>query len=568
MIKKFLQTTFFSISVCVFMLGCSSSNGGGGGGGVISGSSNVSADATSYFLSSSTAVQGAASFVSADMNRDDDEFDFDDDDGSLLYFKDKNNNTLEVIFNINGIDQRAYVDDLIYAGDNWLLAEIERFTPYTGVSSGNQPRRDDNDDNDDDEELLVMINTATADIKQIPTAQMRNCGNDIEKFEVIENIGYAICEDAAYTINLTDMSVAPIGIHGDDAYDNAAVTIFGNGTVLVTSTAKRLATNSSSLINVPADIALNFDAAETYEFTTLPLSSTANFSNVIVGGKKQTAPLTYTAWKNYIENSMSMGDYYHTQMKFLFGDMRYEDGDEIEVLDRYTKLLPTNGGISYKFGNFKGTDNKIYTLSLDEEYAEANGVPSSEISVALSEIAIDAGGKITRTVVDKKPITNGATGFSGILWNRKDTTSRHLDNQRAFDNESFFTANLTDKTVTKTDWNISPADFVTLSGLASQKQGRVYYGSKGIAFVDTATTPNALKYIAYGENAAAQPIDKLPQGCNVSKISIDGDSLYYDCGNRKTYMQDLTNLTNLPLPILISQKGKMIGNIIEVKKRR
>lgn len=577
MIKKLLQLKFLPIIACVFMFGCSTSdngggsngNGGGGSGGVISGDSNINANATSYFLASNAATaQNAMVNVSAAVSRDDDRHDFDDDDGSLLYFKDKDNNIQEVIFNINGVSQRAYVDDLVYAGGNWLLAEIERFAPYTGVVT-NSTNRDgyyDDDNDDDDQERLVMINTATAEIKEIPTTQMRNCGNDIEKFEVIGGFGYAICEDSAYKINLTDMSVAKIGIDGNDVYDNAAVTIFSDGAVLVTSKARNSQTNSSSLINVGANVAVNYDAAETYEFTKLPATAadSVNFTNVITGGKTQ-ASLTYNTWKTYIENQTSMGAYYHNQMKFLFGDMRYEDGDEIEVLDRYTKLQAITGtaGISYKFGNFKDIDNKIFTLSLDEEYNETDGA-LKETSVALSEIAIDATGKISRTVVSKAAVAAGSKGFSGILWNRKDTTSRHLDNQRAFDDKSFFTADLTvtPKTVTKTDWSIATADFTALSNLASTKQGRVYYGSSGIAFVNGAD----LKYIKYEAAAVANVVTK-PVGCtNVSKLSIDGNSLYFSCGAKTTYIQNLTDLAILPTPI--SERGKMIGNIVEAKKKR
>lgn len=556
MFKNFFVICSLLVSALLFTTGCSTkSNDSSNGGEISNGDSAASiANADSFFLlSGATAAQlSVASSVAVSesgVNRDYDNDD-DDEDGSVLYYSDDNGTSKELFFNVNGIRNRGYVDDLIYAGENWLLAEIEGFRTVSENGTLTGRFRED--------ERYVLINITDGSMKDLPANQMRACGGDIELFEVVGGNGYAICEDAAYKIDLTAMAATPIGTVGHDQYDDSAVVVFADGTVLAVNGASATS-NTSAFINKPVPT-VTFGEPISYAFIQVPAVVTGDLNGVVVNGtesRNYQSPNALDSLKADLSNSIFMGSYYYDQLKFLFGDMRYEQDDgqfELELLNTY--------GASYNFINFKDKASKIYTLSLEDNFT----TNPYKNRVGLAEISVDANGKIIRNMVSDAAVADNVTGFSGVLVNRKDSTSRHLDLQHAFDDKSYYTINMVEKTVTATAWNVSPDDLSAMKTTvrrpgSGSTRNSVYYGEEGIAFI----LNNMVKHVKYEAGAEAKEVAKPASCTNPNNVSVDGSIVYYNCG-RDTYMVDMAAVT--PNYELFSSKGKVIGNIIEVKNKR
>lgn len=564
MVKKTIFTLCTAFVSSIFITGCSNESSSVSSS--VSGSSNA-AGAQSYFIArsdSSAAAQNSLEAVSLSLNADkkSDRYDFDDDaDGSLLYFVDADNITHEVIFNIKGEARRAYVDDVIYAGGGYILAEVEKYARYNGsdnYTSGSVTSKS---------EKLILINSANGDIKALPV--MDGCGDDIEQFEVIGGTGYAICEDMAYTVDIASLTVKErIGRVGDDAYDDAALVVFPNGYVAATTGAGP-SSNKTELLNAPSGVEINFDADPAmYEFSSLPQTGDEVTFDIYAGGDRQTQ-VTYAQWENLLRNSTAMGMYYFDQFIFLFGNMDYEADDgkyELETLDKYFWQYDDdpNNRSGYRFANFKDGDNKIYVLNMEDHYIiNDNEAAQSnvKISVAVSEISIDDNGKISKKVVAKAPMSaKGSEGFSGVLWNRKDTTFRYFGKQMAFDNESFYTVDMENKTVMKTPWTIADADYKKLYNASQNvKNKNIYYGSEGIVYLDN----NKLTFVGY---VSENPVKSFTpsSGCTPKSLSMAGSTVFYNCG-RNTYSIDFGETTFRETPV--SATGKTIGNIIEMKNQ-
>lgn len=556
MLKNFAFFCSLFGAVVLFTLGCSTkSNDSSNGGNITSGDSAGSiANADSFFLLSGGAAVQASINAEAVIpqnraDRDDDNDDDDDDeDGSVLYFSDDDGTSKELFFNVNGVKNRGYIDDLIYAGENWLLAEIEGFRTVSENGTLTGRFRDD--------ERYVLININDGGMKDLPANQMRACGGDIELFEVVGGNGYAICEDAAYKIDLATLVATSIGKVGDDQYDDSAVVVFADGTVLAVNGASATR-NTAAFINRTSPI--SFDAAINYSFIEVSESFTGTFA---ANGDNKT----YTSRGDLeadLNNPSFMGAYYYDQLKFLFGDMQYDQDDgqyELKLLNSYTRVK--SPAEKYNFINFKDKGSKIYTLSLEDNFTG----PTPTQNVALAEISVDVSGKLVRNIVSQEGVITDSIGFSGILVNRKDSTTRHLDIQHAFDNQSYYTIDMVGKTVTATSWNVSPEDLSAMKTTvrrpgSGSTRNSVYYGEEGIAFI----LNNMVKHVKYEANAVAKDVAKPASCTNPNNVSVDGSIVYYNCG-RDTYMVDMAAAT--PNYELFSSAGKVIGNIIEVKNKR
>lgn len=550
MIKKIVTTLGFCGVAFLFAVGCSSKSDKGSSGGNLDRNADISG-AQSFFMVSGTGATQASINPSAMVSeRDSDrDFDDDDDDRSVLYFSNANGVSQELYFSLNGVKNRAYIDDVVYAGENWLLVEIEGFA--TVADDGTLTGRFN------EQERNALINIVDGSIKELPIAQMGDCRDrgddsgelDIELFEVVGGNGYAFCEDAAFKIDMASMTATGIGSVGYDQFDDSAVVVFADGTVLAVNGATANS-NSSIFLNNTTVPTVTFD--DPIKYTFLQVSSLFPITldaNGISGTYQNLVELN-----NALANKATMGSYYHDQLKFLFGDVRYERDDgkyEMTLLNQYTR----KANDIYKFINFKDKTGKIYTLSLEDNFT----VTPSVQNVVLAEISADTNGKIVRNIVSVGA-TPSASGFSGVLVNRRDSTSRHLDVQHAFDNTNFYTIDMSTKTVTSATWAVAAAD---INAMKAVTRGSVYYGAEGIAFI----SGGQVKHVKYEANAAAIAVP-FPNGvsCSPNNVSLDGSIVYYTCGRSDTYMVDMDSATPVASPA--PAQGKVIGNIIEVKNKR
>lgn len=226
MIVRFMYLVF--VSLLVFISGCADD------GSSISSNQNVSADGTlggsgtlsnvKEYFTAGPQTSAAASVNAKALYRDDNyhnDFEHNDDiDGTRLFFRYADNTTAEAVYNINGQSYNAIVDDMVYAGHNWIGLELEQLYNVDGTPNQTNRRTD----------RIGLLNIKTGEIIVIENPVFQTC-QDLETLEVLgNNKAYFLCENSAYSLDLGTKDIVQIGISKNDKFDDSYAVIFADGT--------------------------------------------------------------------------------------------------------------------------------------------------------------------------------------------------------------------------------------------------------------------------------------------------------------------------------------------------
>lgn len=226
MIVRFMYLVF--VSLLVFISGCAddgssnSSNQNVSADGTLGGSGTLS-NVKEYFTAGPQ-TSAAASVNAKALYRDDNyhnDFEHNDDiDGTRLFFRYADNTTAEAVYNINGQSYNAIVDDMVYAGHNWIGLELEQLYNVDGTPNQTNRRTD----------RIGLLNIKTGEIIVIENPVFQTC-QDLETLEVLgNNKAYFLCENSAYSLDLGTKDIVQIGISKNDKFDDSYAVIFADGT--------------------------------------------------------------------------------------------------------------------------------------------------------------------------------------------------------------------------------------------------------------------------------------------------------------------------------------------------
>ena len=199
----------------------SSSNGGtqSAGDGTLGG--QTTANIKEYFTagSGSTAAVNAKVLYRDNSHRNDFEQD-DDIEGVRLFFRYEDNTTSEAVYNINGQEYHAIVDDMVYAGHNWIGLELEQLYNVNGRPDYAASRND----------RIGLVNIKTGEVIVMENQVFSRC-QDLETLEVLgNNKAYFICENSAYTLDLGTKEIVQVGASKNDKFDDSFTVLFADGT--------------------------------------------------------------------------------------------------------------------------------------------------------------------------------------------------------------------------------------------------------------------------------------------------------------------------------------------------
>ncbi|MCI6475222.1 MAG: hypothetical protein MSA07_05930 [Mucispirillum sp.] len=227
------------ISLLVFISGCADDNSNG------SSNQNVSTDGTIGSTGSVANVKeyftaGPQTTVSAAVNAKEssreqnqyqnqnqnqnqhqyhNDFESKESDGVRLYFRYADNTTAEAVYNIGGQNYNAIVDDMVYAGHNWIGLELEQLYSVDGTSNQANRRTD----------RIGLLNVKTGEIIVVENAAFQKC-QDLETLEVLgNNKAYFLCENSAYSLDLQSKEVIQIGTNQHEKFDDSYAVIFPDG---------------------------------------------------------------------------------------------------------------------------------------------------------------------------------------------------------------------------------------------------------------------------------------------------------------------------------------------------
>lgn len=227
------------ISLLVFISGCADDNSNG------SSNQNVSTDGTIGSTGSVANVKeyftaGPQTTVSAAVNAKEssreqnqyqnqnqnqnqhqyhNDFESKESDGVRLYFRYADNTTAEAVYNIGGQNYNAIVDDMVYAGHNWIGLELEQLYSVDGTPNQANRRTD----------RIGLLNVKTGEIIVVENAAFQKC-QDLETLEVLRNNkAYFLCENSAYSLDLQSKEVIQIGTNQHEKFDDSYAVIFPDG---------------------------------------------------------------------------------------------------------------------------------------------------------------------------------------------------------------------------------------------------------------------------------------------------------------------------------------------------
>lgn len=228
---------FLLLSLTVILAGCadSSSNGtsNSASNGIISG--NVG-NIKEYFTAGPQSTTATASLsvnaktlYKANQQYNNDFENKNDIDGVRLYFRYADNTTAEAVYNIGGQNYNAIVDDMVYAGHNWIGLELEQLYSVNGTPNQANRRTD----------RIGLVNIKTGEIIVVENTVFQKC-QDLETLEVLAgNKAYFLCENGAYSLDLQSKDIVQIGSSKNDKFDDSTTIIFADGTGVYQSTENR-----------------------------------------------------------------------------------------------------------------------------------------------------------------------------------------------------------------------------------------------------------------------------------------------------------------------------------------
>lgn len=226
MITRFMY--LFCVSLLVFISGCaddsssSSSNQSVSTDGTVGGT-GIYTNVKEYFTAGPQ-TSAAASVNAKALYRDDNyhnDFEYNDNiDGTRLFFRYADNTTSEAVYNINGQNYNAIVDDMVYAGHNWIGLELEQLYNVDGTPSQTNRRTD----------RIGLLNIKTGEIIVVENSVFQTC-QDLETLEVLgNNKAYFLCENSAYSLDLGTKEIVQTGTSKNDKFDDSYAVIFADGT--------------------------------------------------------------------------------------------------------------------------------------------------------------------------------------------------------------------------------------------------------------------------------------------------------------------------------------------------
>lgn len=216
---------FYLLAVLLLVVaGCaesgSSSNGTQGSSNGTLG--NQTANIKEYFTAGSqnAAAINAKTSAYGDINYRNDFEQGDDIEGVRLFFRFADNTTSEAVYNINGQSYHAIVDDMVYAGHNWIGLELEQLYDVNGKPNYAASRND----------TISLVNIKTGEIIVMENPVFQKC-QDLETLEVLgNNNAYFLCENSAYRLNLATKEIVQVGAGKNDKFDDSYAVIFADGT--------------------------------------------------------------------------------------------------------------------------------------------------------------------------------------------------------------------------------------------------------------------------------------------------------------------------------------------------
>ena len=240
MMVRVIYLVFISLSL--FLAGCaddnsnsSSSNQNISGDGTVGGTGSV-ANVKEYFtVGPQTTVSAAVNAKESSREQNQyqyqnqnqyqnqhqyhNDFESKESDGVRLYFRYADNTTAEAVYNINGQNYNAIVDDMVYAGHNWIGLELEQLYSVDGTPNQANRRTD----------RIGLLNVKTGEIIVVENDAFQKC-QDLETLEVLgNNKAYFLCENSAYSLDLQSKEVIQIGINQHEKFDDSYAVIFPDG---------------------------------------------------------------------------------------------------------------------------------------------------------------------------------------------------------------------------------------------------------------------------------------------------------------------------------------------------
>lgn len=217
------------ISLSLIMAGCADDNSNGSsnqnvsGDGTVNGTGSV-ANVKEYFTAgpqttAATGVNAKESSMEQNQNQYHNDFESKKSDGVRLYFRYADNTTAEAVYNIGGQSYNAIVDDMVYAGHNWIGLELEQLYSVDGTPNQADRRTD----------RIGLVNVKNGEIIVVENAVFQKC-QDLESLEVLgNNKAYFLCENSAYTLDLATKEVVLLGTNKKDKFDDSYAVIFADG---------------------------------------------------------------------------------------------------------------------------------------------------------------------------------------------------------------------------------------------------------------------------------------------------------------------------------------------------
>lgn len=216
---------YLLIVLLLAVAGCADNSGSSNGGTQSAGDGTLGGQTTANIKEYFTAGSGSTAAVNAKVlyrdNSHRNDFEQDDDiEGVRLFFRYEDNTTSEAVYNINGQEYHAIVDDMVYAGHNWIGLELEQLYNVNGRPDAGGSRND----------RIGLVNIKTGEIIVMENAVFARC-QDLETLEVLgNNKAYFLCENSAYSLDLGTKEVVQIGSSKNDKFDDSYAVIFADGT--------------------------------------------------------------------------------------------------------------------------------------------------------------------------------------------------------------------------------------------------------------------------------------------------------------------------------------------------
>lgn len=216
---------YLLIVLLLAVAGCADNSDSSNGGTQSAGDGTLGGQTTANIKEYFTAGSGSTAAVNAKVLYRDNNYrnDFEQDDdieGVRLFFRYEDNTTSEAVYNINGQEYHAIVDDMVYAGHNWIGLELEQLYNVNGRPDYAASRND----------RIGLVNIKTGEVIVMENQVFSRC-QDLETLEVLgNNKAYFLCENSAYSLDLGTKEVVQIGSSKNDKFDDSYAVIFADGT--------------------------------------------------------------------------------------------------------------------------------------------------------------------------------------------------------------------------------------------------------------------------------------------------------------------------------------------------